>query len=75
MPSVTERGPLAVGPAGAAVALAGRIASGETNLEITNPLVWVMIGISVAGSIVTFAFLVYAVWKFRDPKMRGRRYG
>jgi hypothetical protein len=34
-----------------------------------------MLGISVAGAIVTFAFLVYAVWKFRDPKMKGRRHG
>jgi hypothetical protein len=34
-----------------------------------------MIGISVAGAIVTFSFLVYAVWRFRDPKTRRRRYG
>jgi uncharacterized membrane protein len=55
--------------------LAGPIASAESNLSLTSPLVWVMIGISVAGAIVTFAFLVYAVWKFRDPRVRGRRYG
>lgn len=47
----------------------------ESNLELTSPLVWVMIAISAAGAIVTFAFLVYAVVKFRDPATRGRRYG
>jgi len=55
--------------------LLGPIAAAESNLELTNPLLWVMIGISVAGAIVTFAYLVYAVWKFRDPGMRNRRYG
>jgi hypothetical protein len=70
-------GARAAGAAGAstAIALAGRVASGETNLQLTDPLVWVMLGISVAGAIVTFAYLVYAVWKFRDPTKRGRRYG
>jgi len=51
------------------------VASGETNLQLTNNLVWVMVGISTAGSIITFAFLVYAIWKFRDPAVRRRRYG
>ena len=51
------------------------MASSETNLQLTEPLLWVMVGISVAGAIVTFAYLVYAVWKFRDPRMKGRRYG
>ena len=46
-----------------------------TNLAETNALVWVMIGISAAGSIVTFAFLVYALWKSRAPEVKGRRYG
>jgi heme A synthase len=55
--------------------VAALIASGSTNLELTNPLVWAMVAISVAGSIVTFAFLVYAIWKFRDPKVKHRRYG
>jgi hypothetical protein len=76
---VSERGPRALGSAGAAatpfVALAGRIATGETNLQLTEPLLWVMIGISVSGALITFAFLVYAVWKFRDPRMKGRRHG
>lgn len=52
-----------------------RILGTESNLELTSPLVWVMIAISAAGAIVTFAFLVYAVVKFRDPATRGRRYG
>ena len=47
----------------------------ESNLALTSPLVWVMVGIGAAGAIVTFAFLVYAVVKFRDPATRGRRYG
>jgi hypothetical protein len=47
----------------------------QSNLQETNALVWVMVGISVAGSIVTFAFLVYSVWKWRDPVANRRRYG
>ena len=50
-------------------------ASGETNLQETNALVWVMVAISTAGAIVTFSFLVYSIWKFRDPKVKNRRYG
>lgn len=51
------------------------LASGETNLQETNALVWVMIAISTVGAIITFAFLVYALWKYRDPKVKYRRYG
>jgi hypothetical protein len=76
---VNERGPPLEGPAGAGLvpglALAGPVVWGQSNLDLTSPLVWVMLGISVAGAIVTFAYLVYAVWKFRDPTKRGRRYG
>ncbi|MGD0250390.1 MAG: hypothetical protein ABSB97_05840 [Thermoplasmata archaeon] len=54
---------------------AALLGSGETNLQQTNTLVWTLVAISAAGSIVTFGFLVYALVKFRDPKMRGRRYG
>lgn len=50
-------------------------AASESNLQLTNPLVWALIGISAAGAIVTFAFLVYAITKFRDPATRKRRYG
>ncbi|MGA8303461.1 MAG: hypothetical protein WA691_09535 [Thermoplasmata archaeon] len=76
---MTERGPRSVGSAGAVaiptVALAGRIATGETNLQLTEPLLWLVMGMCIAGAIVTYAFLVYAVWRFRDPNMKGRRYG
>jgi len=51
------------------------LASGSTNLDQTNALVWVMIGIATAGAIVTFAFLTYSLWKFRDPKVKDRPYG
>jgi len=51
------------------------LASGETDLQQTNALVWVMVGMSAAGAIITFSFLVYSIWKYRDPKVKGRRYG
>lgn len=54
--------------------LAGILAGGETNLQQTQAVLWIMIGISVAGSIVTFSFLVYSVVRFRDRSQR-RRYG
>jgi len=64
------------GSAGALVAALPRLwASGETNLEQTNALVWVMIALSAGGAIITFAFLAYFLWKFRDPKVKNRRYG
>ncbi|MCI4353028.1 MAG: hypothetical protein L3K14_06535 [Thermoplasmata archaeon] len=50
-------------------------AAGQTDLQQISPLVWVILAISVGGAIITFAFLAYAVWKFRDPAARGRRYG
>lgn len=53
----------------------GWVGASPTNLEETNAIVWVMLGISVAGAIVTFAFLVYAVWKWRDRVTNRRRYG
>jgi hypothetical protein len=65
----------ALAKGGTVVGLLGALGAGQTNLQLTEPLLWTMLGISVAGAIVTFAFLVYAVWKFRDPKTRRRRYG
>ena len=59
----------------ATLRLAGVWAAGQTDLQQTNAVVWVMIAISAAGAIVTFAFLVYSLWKFRDPKVKNRRYG
>lgn len=60
---------LAVGLAPAASVLA------STNLTETQPLVWVLVAISVAGAVITYAFLAYAVWRYRDPHTKGRRYG
>ena len=60
-----------------AVALAGvaPMVSGVSNLDETNDLIWVMIAIGAAGATVTFSFLVYALWRFRDPKVKNRLYG
>ena len=57
------------------VGAGGRIADGQTPLQQTSDLVWVMVAIGAAGAIVTFGFLVYALVRFRDPKTRRRRYG
>lgn len=51
------------------------LAAGQTDLQQISPLVWVILAISVGGAIITFAFMAYAVWKFRDPVARRRRYG
>ncbi|MGD0257300.1 MAG: hypothetical protein ABSB90_05405 [Thermoplasmata archaeon] len=51
------------------------LATGPTNLQETNALVWVMLGISISGAIVTFGFLVYAIWKWRDRETSRRPYG
>jgi heme/copper-type cytochrome/quinol oxidase subunit 2 len=63
---------------GATALLLGRLGplpAAQTNLQQTNALVWVMVGISVAGALITFAFLVYSVWKWRDRETNQRRYG
>ncbi|MGP8078655.1 MAG: hypothetical protein ACLQD8_08020 [Thermoplasmata archaeon] len=69
--SGTRTIPLAFGSFGAV----GSGTAGATNLQLTQPLLWAMIAISTAGAIVTFAFLVYALWRYRDPAVRRRRYG
>jgi hypothetical protein len=51
------------------------LGGGQTNLQETNALVWVLLGISVAGAIVTFGFLVYSVWKWKDRETSRRPYG
>lgn len=63
------------GPVSLAAAVALSPLLGETNLQMTNDLLWVMTGLAVAGAIITFAFLVYAIVHFRDPRMKGHRHG
>ncbi len=50
-------------------------AAGQSNLSETTPLVDAMFILSMAGAIVTFAILVWALIRFRDPATKGRRYG
>ena len=56
-------------------AVSGTAAAAQSNLQETSPLIWVMLGISVAGALITYGFLAYAIWRYRDPHTRGRRYG
>ncbi|MFZ3356746.1 MAG: hypothetical protein WA549_08355 [Thermoplasmata archaeon] len=58
-----------------ALGFAGWAAAGESNYDQTMPLVWALTAISAAGAGIVYAYLVYSVWKFRDPKTKGRRYG
>ncbi len=64
----------AAGPAGIGASPVAVYAV-QTNLQETMPIVWVLLAISVAGAAITYALLTYAIWKFRDPSTRGRRYG
>ena len=66
---------VALGPLTVLSMVPAILASGQTDLQQTLTLVWVMVGLAVAGSIITFGFLIYALWKFRDPRVKGRRYG
>lgn len=75
MPGRPSTGELGAPLAALALAAAAPVLRGSSNLAETNGLIWVMIGVGTAGSIVTFAFLVYSIWRFRDPKVKGRRYG
>jgi len=34
-----------------------------------------MLAISIGGALLTFGILAYAIWRFRDPAMRGKRRG
>lgn len=74
-PRAAGRGFLVAAALSGTLAVAGGAVAGPTNLQETSPVVWVMVGISVAGALVTYAFLAYAIWRFRDPHTRGRRYG
>ncbi len=69
------RAAAALGCGFALLALAGIASAGDSNLQQTSPLVWVMIAIAVGGAFVVYVILVWAVLRFRDPRTRGRRYG
>lgn len=61
---------------GAAVPVAAiGVLAAETDAQQVAPLLYVMLAISAVGAAVVYAVMAYAVWKFRDPKTRGRRYG
>lgn len=51
------------------------VLSGATVLQEVTPLLWVLIGLSVGGAAITYGFLVYAIWRFRDPTTKRRNYG
>ena len=55
--------------------LAGTAAGGPTNLQETSPVVWVMVAISLGGALITYAFLAYAIYRYRDQATRKRPYG
>ena len=62
-------------PAGpVALALAMPVMA-TTDLDQTLPLIYTMLAISIVGAVITWSFLAYALWKFRDPATRGRKYG
>ena len=46
-----------------------------TDLAQESQIIWVITGISAGGAAITFAFLVYAILRYRDPSMKGRRHG
>ena len=60
---------------GILVGSAGVAAAGPTDLDQTQPIIWVLLAISAIGAIVTWGVMSYALWKYRDPATRRRRYG
>ncbi len=70
-----RRCPAASSPVLLGVGSVGMLAAGQTDLQQVSPLVWVLLALTVAGALITFAFLAYALWKHRDPATRRRRYG
>lgn len=69
------RGLLATGAGLGGLATAGGADASQSPLQQTTPLVWVMTAISVVGALIVYGILVWALWKFRDPATKGRRYG
>ncbi|HZY70373.1 MAG TPA: hypothetical protein VFF67_05270 [Thermoplasmata archaeon] len=63
-------GPVVAAP----FAVLGLVAA-QSDAQQAAPLLYVMLIISAVGAAVVYAVMAYAVWKFRDPRTRGRRYG
>ncbi|MCI4337017.1 MAG: hypothetical protein L3K17_07500 [Thermoplasmata archaeon] len=57
------------------LALTGLASAGQSDLQMTMPLVWVLLALSLGGAGLTFGVLAWTLWKYRDPAVRGRRYG
>lgn len=57
------------------LSLTGGAAAGPTDLQLTAPVLWVLVGLSVGGATITWGIMAYALWRFRDPATRRRRYG
>ncbi len=70
------RGLSALTGAATTLAVSGEaFAAGQSNLAETTPLVDAMFLIAMAGAIITFAILAWALIRFRDKTIKGRRYG
>lgn len=72
---VLARGLIAALGAASLSALTGSALADPTNLQQTTPIMNVILALSAGGAAITFGFLVYALWKFRDPTTKRRRYG
>lgn len=61
----------------AGVALMGGAAAsnGQSIVQEVTPLIWIIVAISAGGTAITYGFLLYAAWRFRDPSTRRRNYG
>jgi hypothetical protein len=71
-----RRAVLAVALAGGAALGTGTAAAGNhVIIDQVSPIIWVMIAISAGGAAITYGFLVYALWRFKDPSTRRRNYG
>ena len=68
-------GSAAVAAFGAGLLSAGAHLSAATDLSQESQIIWVITGIAAGGTVITFAFLVYALLRFRDPSTKGKRYG
>ncbi len=74
--SGVRRALLALALSGGASLATGTAAAGDhVIIDQVSPLVWVMIAISAGGAAITYGFLVYALWRFKDPSTRRRNYG